>query len=60
MSLADKELHLCSCNGTMPLDAASLAKAGEKDRAREELKRLLSSTSSFPERAQAETLLKQL
>ena len=29
MSLADKELHLCSCNGTMPLDAASLAKALE-------------------------------
>ena len=21
MSLADKHLHLCSCNGTMPLDA---------------------------------------
>jgi len=40
--------------------AASLAKAGEKDRAREELKRLLSSTSTFPQRAQAETLLKQL
>ena len=29
MSLADKELHLCSCNGTMPLDAAALAKALE-------------------------------
>ncbi len=25
MSLADKHLHLCSCNGTMPLDAAALA-----------------------------------
>jgi len=29
MSLDDKQLHLCSCNGTMPLDAASLAKALE-------------------------------
>ena len=27
MSLSDKEIHLCSCNGTMPLDGASLAKA---------------------------------
>ena len=27
LSLADKRLHLCSCNGTMPLDAAALAKA---------------------------------
>src|SRR4051794_5517667 len=27
MSLADKEIHLCSCNGTIPLDAASLAQA---------------------------------
>src|SRR2546430_17662769 len=25
MSVRDKELHLCSCNGTMPLDAAALA-----------------------------------
>ncbi|MEO8675410.1 MAG: 4Fe-4S binding protein [Casimicrobiaceae bacterium] len=29
MSLADKTLHLCSCNGTMPLDAATLARALE-------------------------------
>ena len=29
MSLADKHLHLCSCNGTMPLDANALAKALE-------------------------------
>jgi len=29
MSLADKHLHLCSCNGTMPLDADALAKALE-------------------------------
>jgi ferredoxin len=29
MSLADKTLHLCSCNGTMPLDAASLARVLE-------------------------------
>ena len=29
MSLADKNLHLCSCNGTMPLDAAALARALE-------------------------------
>ena len=29
MSLAGKELHLCSCNGTMPLDAAALARALE-------------------------------
>ena len=27
MSLADKKLHLCSCNGTMPLDGAALARA---------------------------------
>jgi ferredoxin len=29
MSIADKNLHLCSCNGTMPLDAKALAKALE-------------------------------
>jgi ferredoxin len=29
MSLADKTLHLCSCNGTMPLDGAALARALE-------------------------------
>jgi ferredoxin len=29
MSLADKTLHLCSCNGTMPLDAEALARALE-------------------------------
>ena len=29
MSLADKHLHLCSCNGTMPLDADALANALE-------------------------------
>ena len=29
MSLRDKELHLCSCNGTMPLDAAALAQVLE-------------------------------
>jgi ferredoxin len=29
MSLQDKTLHLCSCNGTMPLDAAALARALE-------------------------------
>ena len=29
MSLADKNLHLCSCNGTMPLDGAALARALE-------------------------------
>jgi len=29
MSLADKHLHLCSCNGTMPLDATALARALE-------------------------------
>jgi ferredoxin len=29
MSLADKNLHLCSCNGTMPLDAEALARALE-------------------------------
>ena len=27
MTIADKRLMLCSCNGTMPLDAAALAKA---------------------------------
>jgi ferredoxin len=27
VSLEDKSLHLCSCNGTMPLDAAALARA---------------------------------
>ena len=26
MSLADKTLHVCSCNATMPLDAAALAR----------------------------------
>ena len=29
MSLQDKTLHLCSCNGTMPLDASALARALE-------------------------------
>ena len=29
MSLADKHLHLCSCNGTMAIDAAALARALE-------------------------------
>jgi ferredoxin len=29
MSLQDKKLHLCSCNGTMPLDAEVLARALE-------------------------------
>ncbi len=29
MSLADKSLHLCSCNGTMPIDGAALARALE-------------------------------
>jgi len=29
MSLADKHLHLCSCNGTMPIDAAALARTLE-------------------------------
>ena len=29
MSLDDKTLHLCSCNGTMPLDAEALARALE-------------------------------
>ena len=29
MSLNDKQLHLCSCNGTMPLDAPALTKALE-------------------------------
>ena len=27
MSLADRRLHLCSCNGTMPLDAVALERA---------------------------------
>ncbi|MEP7181216.1 MAG: 4Fe-4S binding protein [Betaproteobacteria bacterium] len=27
MSVADKNLHLCSCNGTLPLDAQALARA---------------------------------
>jgi hypothetical protein len=27
MSLAGKKLHLCSCNRTMPVDAAALARA---------------------------------
>ena len=27
MSAANKTLHICSCNGTMPLDAAALARA---------------------------------
>ncbi len=31
MSLADKKLHLCSCNGTMPLDAKALAAALKLD-----------------------------
>jgi ferredoxin len=29
MTIADRNLHLCSCNGTMPLDAAALARALE-------------------------------
>ncbi len=29
MSLADRNLHLCSCNATMPLDAQALARALE-------------------------------
>ncbi len=29
MSLRDSTLHLCNCNGTMPLDAAALARALE-------------------------------
>ncbi len=29
MSIGEKNLHLCSCNGTMPLDAAALARALE-------------------------------
>src|SRR5450755_4061949 len=29
MSLHDSTLHLCNCNGTMPLDAAALARALE-------------------------------
>ena len=31
MSLADKDLHLCTCNGTMPLDAERLAAEAELD-----------------------------
>ena len=27
MSIADKNLFLCSCNGTMPLDGLRLARA---------------------------------
>jgi ferredoxin len=34
MSLADKSVHLCSCNGTMPLDASALATALGIDPAR--------------------------
>src|SRR3977135_1149470 len=26
MTLRDKQLHLCNCNGTLPLDAAALAR----------------------------------
>jgi len=29
MSVRDKQLHVCTCNGTMPLDAQALAKALE-------------------------------
>ena len=29
MSAADKTIHVCSCNGTMPLDAAALSRALE-------------------------------
>ena len=29
MSIKDKTLHVCSCNGTMPLDGAALARALE-------------------------------
>ncbi len=29
MTIADKNLHLCTCNGTMPLDAAAIAAALE-------------------------------
>src|SRR5271167_65638 len=29
MTLRDKELHLCSCNGTLPLDAQALARVLE-------------------------------
>jgi len=29
MSINDKDLHVCSCNGTMPLDAVALARALE-------------------------------
>ena len=29
MSLQDKSLHLCNCNGTMPLDGDALARALE-------------------------------
>jgi len=31
MSLADRDLHVCSCNATMPLDAAALARALGRD-----------------------------
>ena len=27
MNIGDKTLHVCDCNGTMPLDGAALAKA---------------------------------
>ncbi len=30
MTLADKTLHVCNCNGTMPLDGTALAKALER------------------------------
>ena len=29
MSIKDETLHLCSCNSTMPLDAAAIARALE-------------------------------
>jgi ferredoxin len=32
MSLKDKTIHLCSCNGTMPLDASALAAALDLER----------------------------
>ena len=31
MSLSDRDLHVCSCNATMPLDAAALARALGRD-----------------------------
>jgi ferredoxin len=31
MSLADRDLHVCSCNATMPLDGAALARALGRD-----------------------------